>query len=110
LIGAAAAGERARVFEAAVMKTIGASRGRILASFALRAAMMGAAAGFVALGAAALAAWAVMRFVMGSGYQFEPLSAIAIVLGGILATLLAGLGFALRPLAARPARILRAQD
>lgn len=110
LIGAAAAGERARVFEAAVMKTIGATRGRILASFALRAAFMGAAAGLVALAAAALAAWAVMRFVMETSYVFEPVSAIAIVLGGVLATLLAGLAFALRPLAARPAQILRAQD
>ena len=110
LIGAAAAGERARVFEAAVMKTLGATRGRILASFALRSALMGAAAGLVALGAAALAAWGVMRFVMGSSYVFEPVSAIAIVLGGIIATLLAGLAFALRPLGARPARILRAQD
>ncbi|MCC5963096.1 MAG: FtsX-like permease family protein [Rhodobacteraceae bacterium] len=110
LIGAAAAGERARVFEAAVMKTLGATRGRILASFALRAAMMGAAAGLVALGAAALAAWGVMRFVMESSYQFEPVSAVAIVLGGIVATLLAGLVFALRPLAVRPAQTLRAQD
>ena len=110
LIGAAAAGERARVFEAAVMKTLGATRGRILASFALRAALMGAAAGLVALGAAALAAWGVMRFVMESSYQFEPVSAIAIVLGGIVATLLAGLVFALRPLAVRPAQTLRAQD
>ncbi|MGY6548692.1 MAG: ABC transporter permease [Roseinatronobacter sp.] len=110
LIGAAAAGERARVFEAAVMKTLGATRGRILASFALRAALMGAAAGLVALGAAALAAWAVMNFVMGSSYQFEPVSALMIVLGGIVATLAAGLVFALRPLAARPAQILRAQD
>ena len=33
LIGAAAAGERARVFEAAVMKTLGASRAAILTSF-----------------------------------------------------------------------------
>ena len=110
LIGAAAAGERARVFEAAVMKTLGATRGGILASFALRAALMGAAAGLVALGAAALAAWGVMRFVMESSYQFEPVSAIAIVLGGIVATLLAGLGFALRPLAVRPAQVLRAQE
>ena len=110
LIGAAAAGERARVFEAAVMKTLGASRGRILVSFALRSALMGAAAGLVALGAAALAAWAVMRFVMESSYQFEPVSAIAIVIGGIVATLLAGLAFALRPLSVRPAQILRAQD
>lgn len=110
LIGAAAAGERARVFEAAVMKTLGATRGSILASFALRAALMGAAAGLVALGAAALAAWGVMRFVMESSYQFEPVSAIVIVLGGIIATLLAGLAFALRPLSVRPAQTLRAQD
>lgn len=110
LIGAAAAGERARVFEAAVMKTLGATRGQILTSFALRASLMGAAAGLVALGAAALASWAVMRFVLESSYIFEPVSALAIVLGGIMATLLAGLAFALRPLAVRPAQILRAQD
>ena len=110
LIGAAAAGERARVFEAAVMKTLGASRRGILASFALRSALMGAAAGLVALGAGALASWAVMRFVMEASYQFEWLPALAVIAGGVLATLLAGLAFALRPLAARPARILRAQD
>ncbi|MGP9788385.1 ABC transporter permease [Roseinatronobacter sp. NSM] len=110
LIGAAAAGERARVFEAAVMKTLGASRRGILASFALRSALMGAAAGSVALGAGALASWAVMRFVMEASYQFEWVPAIAIIAGGVLATLLAGLAFALRPLAVRPARILRAQD
>ena len=110
LIGAAAAGERARVYEAAVMKTLGATRAGILASFALRSVLMGAAAGLVALAAAALASWAVMRFVMEASYQFEPFSAIAIVIGGIVATLLAGLAFALRPLAVRPAQTLRAQD
>jgi putative ABC transport system permease protein len=110
LIGAAAAGERARVFESAVMKTLGASRGRILASFALRAAMMGAAAGTVALAAGALASWGVMTLVMDARYVFEPVSAIGIIAGGVLATLIAGLAFALRPLAARPAQILRAQD
>ncbi|ATX67958.1 drug:proton antiporter [Roseinatronobacter bogoriensis subsp. barguzinensis] len=110
LIGAAAAGERARVYEAAVMKALGATRAGILASFALRSVLMGAAAGLVALAAAALASWAVMRFVMEASYQFEPFSAIAIVIGGIVATLLAGLAFALRPLAVRPAQTLRAQD
>ena len=64
LIGAAAAGERARVYEAAVLKTLGATRGRILLSFALRSALLGAAAGLVAIVAGALAGWAVMRFVM----------------------------------------------
>ncbi|MBN2631798.1 MAG: FtsX-like permease family protein [Rhodobacteraceae bacterium] len=110
LIGAAAAGERARVYEAAVLKTLGATRGRILLSFALRSALMGAAAGVVAIVAGGLAGWAVMTFVMESPYRFEPVSALAIVIGGILATLGAGLAFAWRPLAARPAQVLRAQD
>jgi putative ABC transport system permease protein len=110
LIGAAAAGERARVYEAAVLKTLGATRGRILLSFALRSALMGAAAGTVAIAAGALAGWAVMVFVMEADYSFEPVSAFAIVLGGILATMAAGLLFALRPLAARPAQVLRSQE
>lgn len=110
LIGAAAAGERARVYEAAVMKTLGATRAKILASFALRSAMTGAAAGIVAIVAGGLAGWAVMRFVMEADFVFEPVSAIAIVLGGVLTTMAAGLLFALRPLAARPAQVLRAQE
>jgi putative ABC transport system permease protein len=52
----------------------------------------------------------VMTFVMEGDYAFEPVSAFAIVLGGVAATLLAGLAFAWRPLAARPAQVLRAQE
>ena len=110
LIGAAAAGVGARVQEAAIMKTLGATRRGILTSFALRAGLMGMAAALVAIFAGATGAWAVMRFVMATPYTFEPVSALAIVLGGVLATLLAGLVFAARPLSARPARILRAQE
>jgi putative ABC transport system permease protein len=110
LIGAAASGERARVYEAAVLKVLGASRGRILASFALRAALTGAAAGLVALFAGAMGAWGVMYFIMDADYVFEPISALAVVLGGILATLAAGLVFVLRPLGRRPAGVLRSQD
>ena len=110
LIGAAAAGDRARIYDSAILKTIGATRRRILASVALRSALMGGAAGVVAVVAGGIAGWSVMTFVMDSTYRFEPVSAIGIVLGGVLATLIAGLLFALRPLAARPARTLRAQD
>jgi putative ABC transport system permease protein len=110
LIGAAAAGERARIYEAAVLKTLGASRAQILGSFALRAAFTGAAAAFVAIIAGALASWAVMHFVMEVDFAFEPVSALAIVLGGVMATLLAGLAFVWRPLGARPAQVLRAQE
>ncbi len=110
LIGAAAAGERRRTYEAAVLKTLGATRARILWSFALRAALTGFAAGLVALAAGAAGGWAVTVFVMEGTFRFEPLSAIAIVAGGALASLAAGIAYALRPLAARPAQVLRARD
>ena len=110
LIGAAAAGERGRVYEAALLKVLGASRGRILFSFALRAALMGAAAGLVALFAGVVSAWVVMTWVMDGKYQFEPVSAVVIILGGVAASLIAGLLFAWGPLAARPAQVLRSQE
>ena len=110
LIGAAAAGERARTYEAAVLKTLGAARLFVLANFALRSALFGLAAGAVAVAAGGVAGWGVMRFVMETDFRFEPVSAVAIVAGGVLTTMLAGLGFAWRPLAARPARVLRASE
>ena len=110
LVGAAAAGERRRVFEAAVLKTVGAGRRQILASFALRAALTGAAAGLVAVAAGGLAGWWVIAQVMEADYRFEPVTAAVVVAGGALASLLAGLAFAWRPLAARPASILRARE
>ncbi len=110
LIGAAAAGERARTYEAAILKTLGATRGAVLANFALRSAIFGAAAGLVAIVAGGLAGWAVTRFVMETEFRFEPVSALAIVAGGIVTTLIAGLAFAWRPLATRPARVLRASE
>jgi putative ABC transport system permease protein len=110
LIGTATAGLPARVQEAAVLKALGATRAQIFASFALRAALTGAVAGLVAIGFGALAGWAVMRFVMEGGFAFAPWPALAIVVSGALATLLAGLVFAWRPLAARPAQVLRSRD
>ena len=110
LIGAAAAGEPARTYEAAMLKTLGASRRTILGSFMLRSLLLGAAAGSVALLAGSIAGWAVITFVMEASYRFEPLSAIAIIAGGALATLVSGLAFAWRPLSARPAQVLRARE
>lgn len=110
LIGAAAAGVSARTYEAAILKTLGASRRRILTSFALRSALLGTAAGLVALAAGLAAAWAVSTRVLETGFTVIWPSALAIVAGGALATLLAGLAFAWRPLASRPAGILKSRE
>jgi putative ABC transport system permease protein len=110
LIGAAAAGADARTYEAAMLKTMGASRRMIAASFILRAALLGFAAGAVALLAGTLGGWAVSTFVMETDYTVIWPSALLIITGGIIATVLAGLGFARRALKARPARVLRARE
>ena len=110
LIGAAAAGTSARTYEAAVLKTLGATRRRILLSFTTRAALLGLAAGVVALVAGIAGGWAVSRFVMETDFTIIWSNALAIVTGGVVATLLAGIGFAWAPLAARPAQVLRARE
>ncbi len=110
LIGAAAADQTARTHEAAILKTLGASRARILVSLSLRAAILGAVAGLVALAAGIAGGWAVSHFVMETGFEIAWASAISIVAGGAVISLLAGLAFAWRPIQARPARVLRARE
>lgn len=110
LIGAAAAGTKARTYEAAVLKTLGATRQRILLSFALRAALLGLGAGAVALAAGIMGGWAVSTFVMDTDFTVIWPSALAIIIGGVTATLIAGLAFAWGPLAARPAQVLRGRE
>lgn len=110
LLGTAAAGEPARRYEAALLKTLGAPRWQILLSFALRAALLGAAAGLVALSAGISGAWAINAYVFETPYTVIWPNALLVISGGVMTTLLAGLLFALRPLAAKPARILRARE
>jgi putative ABC transport system permease protein len=110
LIGAAAAGERARTYEAAVLKTLGASRGTILRSFALRSALLGLAASIVALTAGIAGGWAVSTFIMETDYTPIWTSAGTIIFGGMATTLIAGLAFAWRPLSAKPAQVLRSRE
>ncbi len=110
LIGAAAAGERRRLFEAAVLKAIGVTRRRILASFALRSAIIGLTAGLIAVGAGALGGWSVTTFVMDYPYTFEPVSATLIVVGGASISVIAGLAFAYRSLSMSPAFVLRSRE
>ena len=110
LIGAALSGERDRVYESAVLKVLGATRARILQSLALRAALLGASAGVIALGAGIAGGWAVCHYVFETSYSVIWPNALAVVLGGLAANLLAGLAFAWRPLSARPAQVLRGRD
>ncbi|MEM8842481.1 MAG: FtsX-like permease family protein, partial [Pseudomonadota bacterium] len=107
LIGAAAAGAERQVQEAAILRTLGASRSRVLGSFALRAVVLGAAAGLVALIWGSLAAWAVSHYVFDAAFALSPATALLTVSGGAMLNLAAATGFAARALNQRPAQVLR---
>jgi putative ABC transport system permease protein len=109
LIGAAGTGAPTRLREAAILKSLGATRSQILRSFLLRAGLLGAAAALVALAAGLTAAWAVNTFVFESDFIVIWPSALTILACGVLANLLANIGFSLRALQAKPAQILRSE-
>ena len=110
LVGSAASSQHSRNFEAAVLKTLGATRSQILISFASRSAMMGAAAGAVAIVVGILGGWAINYFIMDAEFSVIWSNALAVVCGGVIANLVANLGFALRALNAAPAQILRTRE
>ncbi|RFP88886.1 drug:proton antiporter [Rhodobacteraceae bacterium 63075] len=109
LIGAAGTGAAQRARETAILKTLGATRRRILTSFLWRAGLLGAAAGLIALAAGIAAAWAVSRFLFEADFAVIWPSALIILACGTLANLAANLAFSLRALGARPAQVLRAE-
>ncbi|MBY8975439.1 FtsX-like permease family protein [Rhodobacteraceae bacterium NNCM2] len=107
LIGAAAAGAERQVQEAAILRTLGASKARVLSSFALRAVILGGAAGLVALIWGSIAAWAVSTYVFDASFVLAPSAALIAVGGGALLNLIASTSFAARALNKRPAHVLR---
>ena len=110
LIGTAAAGERLRIYDSAILKTLGAERHRILSYLAIRFMMLGLAAGLFAVLAGGAVGWAVITRIMQLEYEFDLSSAAVTVAGGAAIALVAGLFFALKPLRAAPARVLRQRD
>ncbi|MBW7922164.1 MAG: drug:proton antiporter [Rubellimicrobium sp.] len=110
LIGVAGTGEAERRRETAIARSLGASRRVMLSSLVLRMALIGLAAGVVALAAGFLGGWAVSRLAMDIAFHPVWPQAVAVVAGGIAVATLAGIGLALGPLNARPASLLRARE
>ena len=107
LAGAVAAGQRRRMAEAIVLKTLGATRRQIRAAWLIEFGAIGAVAGLIAAIVGTAASWGVVHYVMHADWVFLP-GVLAITLA--LCTLLmmfvgyAGTASALR---ARPASFLR---
>ena len=91
LAGAMASGHRARVYDAVVMKVLGATRKRIMLAFALEYALMGLGAAVIAAAAGTLAAYALITGPMQAQFVFLPLTLALTVLGAVGLTVILGL-------------------
>jgi putative ABC transport system permease protein len=107
LAGAIAAGQRDRLYDATVMKVVGATRVQITLVYAFEYGLLGGLAGAVALVAGTAAGYGVARWVFEVPFIFDVRTLLLIVMGGGALTVVFGLLAALADLAAKPAQRLR---
>jgi putative ABC transport system permease protein len=109
LVGAVSMTKFRRVYEAAILKTLGASSRRIAAMLVLEYGVLGAIAGTVGAIGAIVLSWAIARYALELPWEATP----AITIGGIVATavLVAAIGViaSIDVLRHRPLATLRAE-
>lgn len=107
LAGALAAGHRHRLFDAVVLKVLGATKGQVMMTYLIEFAVLGAGAGFVAAILSIIAAWAIAAFLMGSTFLPSMGTLAAVVIGGAIAAMALGIGATWSALSTPAARTLR---
>ena len=107
LAGALAAGNRGRVHDAVVFKTLGATRGTLIRMMLIEYALLGFATAVFALIAGSLAAWFVIHMIMGFEFAYLPSVAISTILTALCLTVILGLAGTWRVLGQNAAPILR---
>ena len=100
LAGALAAGNRARIHDAVVLKTLGATRRTLIAAFSLEYMLIGLATAIFALAAGGIAAWFVVARIMTLPSSFQPEVALATIAVALVFTV--GIGLARHLAGARP--------
>jgi putative ABC transport system permease protein len=107
LAGTIAAGARTRLYDATVLKVVGATRTQIALVYIAEYGFLGVATGIIALGAGSLAAAIAAKQILNINFVFDGNAALMTVAGGGAAALLFGLLGALAALRVRPAARLR---
>ena len=107
LAGALAAGHHTRVYDAVILKTLGATRGRLVLAYGLEYAILGLATAVVATAAGAFAAAYIVERIMRFRFAFDPWTAGMAAGVAILLTVAFGLVGTWRALGQKPAPVLR---
>lgn len=107
LAGAIAAGHRRRIYDAVVLKVLGAVRGDVLKAYLIEYGIMGLATGLIAAGVGSLAAWAVLVHVMRAEWTWMPGVVVTVLAACVLLTLAGGFLGTWRALTHKAAPLLR---
>ena len=107
LAGAIAAGHRARLYDAVVLKVLGASRARLLTAYALEYAALGLATALFGLLAGSLAGWVIVAKVMHLDFRLDLSGALVAAVAAVALAILLGLAGTWRILGQKPALYLR---
>ncbi|MGU3454429.1 ABC transporter permease [Methylobacterium sp. 391_Methyba4] len=107
LAGAIAAGHRARLYDAVVLKVLGARRSRLLAAYALEYAALGLATALFGLMAGTLAGWVIVAKVMHLDFRLDLSGALVAATAAVALAILLGLAGTWRILGQKPAPYLR---
>jgi putative ABC transport system permease protein len=105
--GALAAGHRHRVYDAVILKTLGATRARLLGAYALEYLMIGFATAVFGVIAGSVAAWLIVTRLMTLSFVWQAGSAVAVVAASLIVTVGLGLAGTLLALNRKPATVLR---
>ncbi|WP_298377815.1 FtsX-like permease family protein [Azospirillum sp.] len=107
LAGAVAAGHRRRVYDAVVLKVLGATRADVLRAFLMEYGLLGLLTAIIAGAIGTLTAWAVLRFLMRWDWAFQPSAVLTTVLLSTAITLAFGFYGTWRALGQPSAPLLR---
>jgi len=105
--GALAAGHRHRVYDAVILKTLGATRVRLLGAYALEYLMIGLATAVFGVIAGSIAAWLIVTRLMTLSFIWQAGSAAGVVAAALVVTVGLGLAGTLLALNQKPASVLR---
>lgn len=105
--GALAAGHRHRVYDAVILKTLGATRARLIGAFALEYALIGLATAAFAVLAGSVAAWLIVTRLMTLSFAWQAGSAAGVVVAALVVTVGLGLIGTWLALNQKPASVLR---
>ena len=103
------AAQRRRMYDAVVLKVLGATRSLIMTTFTLEHLILGLAAALPALFAGTVASWAVVLFVLDLAWTMPWVATLALALMALLVSLAAGLVAGWYTLSVPAAPALRAE-